>query len=180
MSRLILAILLLLIAAAAVFFFVMPRWNEVQKIKSDIKGLEALHKELVDLAASRDSLVQQYNSADERDLKKLAAIVPKGRLTASALTDFEILSQKNGLTLERVDFSENKETSSGALPEQGSGPYRVMPVSLTLKGGYENFREFLKALELNLRLTDVEEIAFSVVENKDLPITIKGRIYYRQ
>ena len=52
-------------------------------------------------------------------------------------------------------------------------------VSLTLEGGYENFREFLKALELNLRLIDIEEIAFSVVENKDFPITIKGRIYYR-
>lgn len=179
MSRLIIAILLLLISAAAVFFFVMPQWKEVQKIKADISGLEALHKELADLASSRDSLVQQYNSVDERDLKKLEAIVPKGRLTASVLTDFEIMAQKNGLSLERVDFSENKETSSGALPKPSTSSYSVMPASLTLKGGYENFREFLKTLELNLRLVDVEEVAFSVVENKDFPITIKGRIYYR-
>ena len=179
MSRLIVAILLLLIAAAAVFFFVMPQWKEAQKIKADINGMEALHRELADLASSRDSLVQQYNAVDGRDLKKLEAIVPKGRLTSSALTDFEILVQKNGLSLERVDFSENKETSSGALPKPSSSSYSVMPVSLTLEGGYENFREFLKALELNLRLIDIEEIAFSVVENKDFPITIKGRIYYR-
>lgn len=178
MSRLTAAIILFALTAGAVFFFIMPQWQMVTATRSAIGELEALHRELLELAASRDALMTAYNAIPEADLEKLRAITPASRETSSVLADFEQLAVEHTLSLDQVDFIAQKDASTVALPKAGA--YGTIPVSLRLRGPYEGFREFLAALERNLRLVDVDEFAITASQIGQSPVTLKGVIYYRR
>ena len=177
MSRLTTAILLLFLTAGIAFFLIVPQWRKVGEVRSAIQDLSALHAELTELAASRDALVAEYNAIPEADLEKLRAIAPAGREASAVLTDFEALAVKHLLSLDQVDFTGNGNAPGALAPARRFG---TLPVALSLRGSYENFREFLLDLEHNLRLADVDEVTITTGQGKETPITLKGAIYYRQ
>ncbi len=179
MSRIVAAIILLGATAAIVVFFVMPPWGKIGEMRSAVGGLESLNEELTKLAISRDALITEYNTIAEADLAKLQSIAPAGLKTTGVLTDFEELARRNSLTLGQVEFVADKGSTGGgiAVPLR---PYGAIPVNLNLRGDYENFRDFLMALEHNLRVFDTDEINFASGQGKEATVTLKGRIYYRR
>lgn len=179
MSRISVAIVLLLLAAAAVWFWIVPGWREAGETRQAIQKLEELSAELNNLAVRRDELTQQYNRIPEADLEKLEAMVPGEPSTGTALVDFETLAARHGVSLERVDFS-GASPAVGGLERPGPMHYAAVPVTLNLRGSYAEFREFLPALERNLRLIGVNEFSLASGESGDLSIILKGAIYHRR
>lgn len=180
MSRLATAIILLGATAAIVVFFTMPQWEKIGQARSAIQGLESLHEELTQLAANRDALITEYNTIVEADLAKLQGIAPAGLKTTDVLTDFEELARRNSLALGQVEFVSDKGGAGGGGIAVPLRQYGAIPVNLNLRGNYENFRDFLMALERNLRIFDTDEINFASGQGKEATITLKGRIYYRR
>ncbi len=179
MSRLAAAIILLGATTAIAMFLVLPQWGKVGGTRAAIGELESLHEELATLAANRDALIAEYNTIAEADLTKLESIAPVGLRTTAVLTDFEELARRNSLALSQVEFSGDKGSAGGGL----GAPlrhYGVIPVNLSLRGNYENFRDFLMALEHNVRIFDADEINFASGQGKETTVTLKGRIYYRR
>lgn len=179
MSRLVVSLLLLAIAAGIVLLGIRPQWAGVAATRAEIRGLEALHRELTELAANRDTLTAKYNTIPEADLAKLRALAPAVIETASVLVDIEAIAQRNILTLDQIEFlTPDKVPAASLQPPAAARRYGAIPLTMNLRGTYENFREFLIALEHNLRLVDVNEIAFTGGANREASITVKAAIYH--
>lgn len=180
MPRFIATAFLLAITTATAYLFIMPQWRTVREMKAAIRVLESVNSELNELAVSRDQLVNEYNAILQSDLDKLEAMVPADRGTASALSDFESLASRHGLSLDQVDFFPAEPPATGGLALPAASGSGALPVALRLRGSYEGFREFLGDLERNLRLTDVDEAAIiSSTAGRDSPMTVKAVMYYR-
>lgn len=184
MSRLITAILLLAVAAGIAVFALRPQWAAVGRDRAAIAELQLLERELTDLAAGRDALTAEYNAIAESDLEKLRAVAPADRGTAAVLTDFEALTQRNALALDQVDFTGGEKSSAATGLAAAGAPsarlYGTIPVTLSLRGTYDNFREFLLLLEKNLRLVDVDGLNLSSSRGQESAMTVKATIYYRR
>lgn len=180
MSRLIIAIILLVITAAIAVFVIRPQWDKITALRQSLRELGAFNDELNRLAVRRDELTNEYNQISEADLVKLSLIAPADRRAASVLIDLETLALKSGVAIDQVDFLAGEKTSTQGLTLPSSQLFGAIPVTLNLRGSYETFRGFLTALERNLRLIDVDEIAITSSQGKEAPITLKGTIYYRK
>lgn len=179
MSRLTSAIILILLTAAAAVFLVMPQWRRIGEERAAVAEFQAFHEELAGLAANRDALIAEYNTVAEADLVKLKGMAPADARTTGVLTSFEELARRNSLALGQVDFiGEKAPTAAIAAPT--ARRYGAIPVTLTLRGGYENFRDFLSALEHDLRIFDTNEITFAAAQAKQATINLKGQIYFRR
>lgn len=176
MPRLGIGIFLLFISGTLVFFFIMPRWEAAGVLRGEVKELEAVSQELIELAAKRDALLAQYNAVPESDLVKLQELAPVGKQSAKTLVDFEDLARIHEVALEQVEFAVN-QNETGAVGGAVHQFYQPLPVSLTVRGDYSSFRNFLTGLEGNLRMFDVTDINFS--GGAELSATLRGKIYYQ-
>ena len=179
MFRLVVTILLIAITAGAVTFVVMPQWQKISETRAAIEQLQALHEELTRLAATRDTLIADYNTIAEADLEKLKNIAPANSRTTDVLTDFEELARRNSLIIGQIDFM-NDKVPTAALAAPGAQRYGTIPVTFSIRGNYESFREFLIAAEHDLRVFDTDEIIFASAQGKEATISLKGRIYFRR
>lgn len=176
MPRITVAIVLIVLTGAVTVFFTVPQWEAIQAGRTAVGELEALSAELIELAARRDELTDAYNRIPEADLLKLQAVAPAERGTAEALTDFEALAIQNNIALDQIDFVAG-EKSAVALGAPGPRPYAAVPVNISLRANYESFRNFLTALEYNLRLFEVEEITFASAQGREGPIALRGSMF---
>ena len=180
MSRFSTGLLLIVLAAAAVYFLAWSQWQESTTLRANIKTLQALNEELVELAGMSQTLQQEYNSVPEVDLEKLRSIAPNTAATSRVLVDFEGLAQRNGILLERVEFPSTANQSTAELQVPVSGLYTPIQVTMAIRGGYESLRAFLIDLEHNLRLVDLTNVSFRDVSDKVFPASISSKIYYRR
>lgn len=180
MSRLTLAIALIVIAIGLALIVIRPQWAGIIEARQAIRQLQALDVELTSISESRDALMAEYNSIPEASFEKLKGMAPADRKTTPVLADLEELARRNAMALDQVEFVAG-ERSTLTLGSPGARRYGTTPVTLSLRGKYENFREFLIALEHNLRLVDVDEITMtSSGPDKESPITLKGTLYYQR
>lgn len=186
MPRILITILLLSATGALVFIGVMPQWTEIKNARAEIDRLQGIHKELVGLGEKAESLRQKYNAISEEDLQKLKAVAPAKPETSALLVDFENLALGEQMALQSVDFTPIRSAGGGQVLPEG-GIYQSIPLNMSLQGPYESLVRFLKALEYNLRLVDVNEINFgsgvggkSILDPRQVPITLRGKVYYRQ
>lgn len=179
MPRLIVTILLVAMTAGAVAFAIMPQWRKIGEARAAVGQLQALHEELTRLAATRDTLIADYNTIADADLEKLKNVAPANPKTTDVLTDFEELARRNSLIIGQIDFM-NDKVPTAALAAPGAQRYGTIPVTFSIRGNYENFREFLVAVEHDLRIFDADEIIFASAQGKEATISLKGRIYFRR
>ncbi len=181
MSRFNLGILFFILAAAAVYFLIMPAWDRVAVLRGEIRAVQDLSAQLIELGNVADALQQEYNAIPETDLEKLKSIAPKTAATAGVLGDFESIAAKNAVRLRAIDFkgaAAGQAKTSLALSAQSR--FSPIPVTLQLVGTYESLRSFLIDLEHNLRLVDVKEINFRPGSESTSPISVSAQMYYRR
>lgn len=178
MPRFAATVVLAVLTIVVVVFLALPQWRQVDKSRAAIASLRLLHEELQGLAANRDAIISQYNSIPDADLSKLSGIAPSASRMTDMLVALEELTRRGSLTLGQLDFS-GSPVSTSALAVPSARRYEALHVAIALRGSYENFRDFLKALEHELRLFDTDEINFAV-SGKEASINLKGRIYYRR
>ncbi|MBI4132444.1 MAG: hypothetical protein HY474_02315 [Candidatus Sungbacteria bacterium] len=179
MSRIAAAIIFLALAAAAIAFGALPQWRRVVEVRSALAELQSFHTELTALAANRDALIAEYNTIAEADLAKLQILAPSKPKTTDVLIGLEELARRNGIILGQVDFTA-PASQSGALPAPAARRWTALPVTLSLRGSYDGFRNFLTTIERDLRLFDSDEIIFSSPGGREATASLKGRMYFRR
>lgn len=188
------------IGIGILFLGVLPLWTEVTRMSALISDAETLIAELQNLQQRKDQLVKVYNSASEENIQKLEAVIPAatGAFDESFLYLFlENVARENGLRLESIaavtdTANEAGATSArragvpsfqaGAVEDRGAASaahsqvrqtkasIKETKMTLTVKGEYASFKAFLNAVESNLRLIDVTDVA---VESSDGKLRFK-------
>ncbi len=164
-------------------------WFFYQKTNHEKKSIEILKAKI---QHTQESLIKIENFqkkygqlADATD--EINQILPDQSNIPEVLVQLEDLASQNSLFLFDANIREKslsevkkklliKKQNTSAFYSKG---IHSVYFNINLYGSYEDFKNFLKALEKNLRIMDVKKITYSVDTIKDaLKINLEIETYY--
>lgn len=168
------------------WFFIVPKYRSIfnQTISPKEKAEEQYLEKNRDLTDIK-KLISAYNNISATDKEKIYLIIPDEVDTEGLIRDMEDMARNSGLVLESVRaeaVAEKSSDSAGSfIQQQPTGdnekklPQGVgaVKIEVNLIGtDYYSLKDFLKIIENNLRLFDVDSISFDPVkESTNLKIT---------
>ena len=165
-----------LIAVAIVLFWTLalPFYNEVSDLDIAIKERGGLLNSRSTILVNINNLNKEYQKRIP-EIEKLSAIVPSKKSVAEVLSAIDNLSTKNGVGL--------YNSSIIGLNTSGSdiNPYNLLSLEMGLNGSYLGLVNFLRELEINLRLVDITSINATAPGQGNISIlnfVVKGNAYY--
>ncbi len=160
-------LVLILILIAVVVFLDVPKVQEILALREQISEQKEAFSEKQALLLKIEELKSGYEENKE-SLEKVSYILPAEQDIPNLIVQLEALAFENGLVLESINLSSSEKTSSGMAEEvresqQGttSQDYQILTANLKVIGDYSGFKNFLKAVENNIRLMDVVSLNFS-------------------
>ena len=166
MAKNIIILTLILGFIGIVIFLDIPGVQNTLRLREQIKEQKKLFSEKQDLLHKIEDLKKNYEEHQE-NLEKTDYILPVGGDVPNLIVQLEALALEGGLVLEDVSFSvykEEVETRTKEVPEEKektSKDYQALLINLKLIGDYPAFKNFLKAVEKNIRLIDIISVNFS-------------------
>jgi len=173
------------------FVYLGPAWSEYSATRQATQELQEISQELDNLIINKDQLISSVNRISKENLDRMDVALPSNKKAAELLVFFESVAGKNSLVLKNIDLEEKilAERTSLGNPRPGSaiantnrpsGEVNELPITMNLLGGYDSFKNFLRDLEQNLRIIDVENINFSATSNSSVfTFGIKVKTYYQ-
>lgn len=160
MSKIIISLLFLAISYYTAFFLAKPKWQEL----SDLKAQASSYKETLDsigkMKESRDRLLRQYNSISEDEKDKLTKMFASSLNEGELMIMFDDFTKTSSLTLADISFQPISENASSAL-------YDAYNINMNIIGTYNGFKNFLKNIEKNLLITDIDSITLNTNSSGD-------------
>ncbi|MEK7552589.1 MAG: type 4a pilus biogenesis protein PilO [Patescibacteria group bacterium] len=177
--RIILPFLILGLAATIFFYFTSPMLDEV-------KGLEVRKEELTlalesanKLEAKQETLVNQYNAVDLRDLENLDRFLPNNIDNVRLIIDINNIAKKYGLTIRNPNILKEEASGSTAGEAGGeSGTESSAVMSFGVSSSYEVLKLFLADLARSLRLVDIESLSFTAGDRNLYDYQVSLRTYW--
>lgn len=185
MPKLFITIILLLGSIVIGLFYLRPQWQQFTNVREETENMRNISAELDQLIQNRDALTKTINTVSRNDLQKIDSALPEGSRSADFLVLLEALAQKNKVVMRQVNLSE-PTSQAGGLPRPGgtvslpsSNTFRELPIVLNVGGSYESFKSFLRDLEKNLRVVDIQNISFSGSGINQFEFSVRGKTYYQ-
>lgn len=180
MARNLLGIILVMAAVGVAIFWTRPMWASVQGELAIKNSLEKSVERFQDLKKVRDNLLAKYNSISAEDQDRLIGFLPKSEEAGVLIVNIENLVIANKMALEQINVGVAESSKKGNSESGVSPGVQVMPVDLSVSGSYDSFRFFLEALDKNLRLLDIDSIAFSAGDAGLYNFSIKAVAYWQE
>ncbi|MAF20837.1 MAG: hypothetical protein CMI55_04115 [Parcubacteria group bacterium] len=167
--KIIISLISLAAGVALIFFFMAPTWSSIKLLRPEVTQLEQKVVGLEELLAETQQLKEKYQQI-EQEASKIALAIPQEEDLPYLLVQFEVLAASNGLLLESIGFSQTDEeakspqqkTSQKTNQSKKTNPFlKSSSVNLSISGSYSAFKNYLVALENNIRSMDVYSISFS-------------------
>ena len=152
----ILSSLALVVASLFVYSsLLIPKYKDIQNLRGERVALGGLLSEEEQAIEAVKKLVRQYSSiADLRD--SLAVTLPGEEGTASIVNQFQGIASSNGILMSSLSIK--PLAIQPARFEDIVRPVGALRISMNLIGNYESLKEYLKAIETNVRIMDVQSI----------------------
>lgn len=203
MPRIFVTIILIVSTLALAVLYLGDEWEKFSTLRKEIDELGNISVELDELIADRDKLVEVINSLSQEDLSRISQAIPLGPKAADLMVLMENLTTSHSMVLNRIDLAGFTSTKTGepepggavvppprpgALPSlkpRSNVSIKDFPLTMNVNGTYETFKTFLRDLEHNLRIIDVEDLSFSApgsaTGNKTptVDFLIKAKTYYQ-
>lgn len=172
MMRFVMPIILIGISVTVFFLFTNPMYDDIGLQRVQMASYnEALNNSKA-LENQRDILTAKENSIDPKNLIKLQKLLPNNIDNIRLILEIGQIALPYGMVLKDVRYNATdttKTTTSGAVSlVQGGGinqisnkDYGVWDLEFSTTGSYNNFLNFTKDLESNLRIVDISSITFS-------------------
>ena len=182
--------ILLLVFVAILVFLDLPKFQNILDLRREVETEKERFSEKQLLLAKIEKLEKKYQEAEE-SLEKVNYILPSSQDIPNLIVQLEALVLEGGVALESIQFSEAKEVVQSraerahtTIKETSSVDYRIISIDLSLRGSYSAFKNFLKLVEENIRLMDINSINLSSEssEETEIPIfnlSIKINTYYQ-
>lgn len=172
MFKYILPAILIGTALTGFFLFTSPLYTEVSLKRAQVSSYNLALDNAKALEAERDMLTQKYNSIDPANLTRLQKLLPDNVDNIRLILEIEKIASPYGMALKDVKYSADiAPVAGGAVDEVieeeavSNKEYGVWNLEFSTTGTYNNFINFLKDIESNLRIVDVSAIEFSSNEN---------------
>lgn len=176
--RFILPIILIAISISVFFVFANPIYVEIGNLRAEVASYDEALNNSKKLEDARDVLTAKKNNMNPADLARLEQFLPSSIDNIRLILEIEKMASPYGMTLKNVKYNatETKDSKDGKNPGaspvgsiQGGGAvqnlsdkdYGVWDLEFSTTGTYNNFLNFMKNLEKNLRMVDIASIQFS-------------------
>ena len=171
MMRFIMPVVLIGLSMIVFFVFTNPIYNDISLLRTQVVSYdEALNNSKM-LENERDKLTAKYNSINPDNLIKLQKFLPENIDNIRLILEIEQIASPYNMVLRDVKYNTitNKDTTSETVNGivQGGGiqsahkDYGVWDLEFSTMSTYNNFLNFTRNLESNLRIVDISSIQFS-------------------
>lgn len=176
MFKFILPIILIAVTVAGFFMFTNPLYKNISLEREQVASYNEALDNSKALEAERDKLTQKYNSFNPENISNLLKLLPNNVDNIRLILEIEKIASPYGMVLKDVKYNTiNKDTTVsqtvGAIQEKEGLSYKdygIWNLEFSTQGTYNNFINFIKDLENNLRIVDISSIQFSSNANMGL------------
>lgn len=177
MMRFIMPIVLIGIATSVLFIFADPLYKDISTLKIQAASYNDALNNAKALENERDKLTSKYNSINPDNLMKLVKLLPENVDNIRLILEIEQIASPYGMVLKDVKYNTTDTDATTAATDaiQGGGvakpipkDYGIFDLEFSISGSYNNFINFTKDLESNLRIVDISSIAFSSNTSADI------------
>ncbi len=178
MFKFLLPTILIGTAIAGFFTFTSPYYNTLTANRAQIASYNEALDNSKALEAERDKLTQKYNSFDPDNLAKLQKLLPDNVDNIRLILEIEKIASPYGMVLKDVKYdttsqdtasttqtTQTPKTTTTTNTQNGkvvtSKDYGTWNLEFSTQGTYNNFVNFVKDLENNLRIVDIASVDFS-------------------
>jgi len=168
----IISLISFIVSLILIFVFVFPLFSSAREIYSDLNQKRQEIEKLKELSSKIGKIEQDYDSISEA-IEKVLLALPEEKDLPQLLVQFEKIAVNNGLLLESIEFGEiSKKEESDFIRSiedyetlnQSKKMLSTFPnssVLLKVAGSYSAFKNYISALEKNVRSMDIYSIQFS-------------------
>lgn len=159
-----LAVIAIVLFLVGYFFFLKNQYlayangekTKLKQIENTIKDLEKQKQEL----AQNTSAGLDFSASEEN---LLALALPDKYDYGSIVIQLTKLSERYGFAITDLQVNQiNRASGEGADAAAAAGPVKQVSISLKATGGdYNQWRQFLKALESSVMIFDLKSVSFS-------------------
>jgi hypothetical protein len=173
MTRFITPIILILISIGVFFMLTNPLYKDISILQAQVSSYDTALDNSKTLEKQRDTLVAKENSISVDNMDRLEKLLPQNVDNVRLILEIGEIAKPYGMVLKDIQYDVMADTSTtkntpGAIVVQGGGGteivsrnYGIFNLGFSTTGTYENFINFTKALESNLRMVDISSISFS-------------------
>ena len=165
-------VILIGISVAVFFMLTNPIYTDTGGLRAQVASYDEALNNSKALYAKRDELTQKENSISPLDLIKIRKLLPENVDNIRLILEIEQIALPYGMALKDIKYSPSdatKNAASGAAGvAQGGAIAPVMPkdygiweLGFSTSGTYNNFLNFIRDLESNLRIVDISSVQFS-------------------
>ena len=183
--NLLLVLEIILIFVFGYFLLLKPKYDQINNQINLVNNQEQRdYQSKVQELQQINSLIDVYKKIDPDYVKKINSLVPVEKNREELFSQINYIVAKNQLLLSQIslasanslDKKTEKPATTTAKDYLASGEVEKVSISISVKGAtYELLKNFLSALENNLRLMDVQAISFNP---KDGSASLTVNTYY--
>ena len=163
-------LILIALAVAAFFLMAVPIYGGLSTLRAEISSYNEALGNSKALENERDKLAAKYNSFRTEDLARLEKLLPESADNIRLILEIEQIASPYGMALKDVKYN-TVDTAGGPAAggsvvqrtgaKQASKSYGTMDLEFNTSAPYDNFINFTRDLENNLRIVDIAAISFS-------------------
>jgi len=176
--------LILVVAAFVVFFnFTKSVYQEIQELKGEAFTLQDFIDSQKDAINQVEKLSNTYKNRTQFQ-EAISESFSSNPKLSEAIAQLDGLTRLNNLTLQSLGISERDGGNSASSDSVASSlvkPIRIISFDLSLVGRYESLKDFIKNLDTNVRVFDVEELSIQPLGsiNDIYNFSVKVVTYYQ-
>ena len=170
MTRFIMPIILIGIAVTIFFTFTNPIYSDLSGLQAQVASYNDALNNSKALESERDALTAKYNAIDPNNLAKLQKLLPDNVDNVRLILEIQQIASPYGMTLTDVKYNATNTAAGAAAGTTVQGgtaanaapkDYGIFDLEFSTSGTYDDFINFTKDLESNLRIVDISSISFS-------------------
>lgn len=170
MMRFIIPIILIGVGVTTFLAFSEPLFNDISQLRAQVAFYnEALNNSKA-LENERDKLTAKYNSINPENLSKLQKFLPENINNIRLILEIEQIAMPYAMALKDIKYNTTIANAinttvglsqGGVVSKTSPKDYGIWDLEFSTSGTYNNFLNFTKDLEKNLRIVDISSIEFS-------------------
>jgi len=171
MMRFVMPVILIGIGLVAFFMFTNPIYNNITELRAQVASYNGALSNSKSLENERDALTTKENAIDPANLAKLQKLLPDNIDNIRLILEIEQVATPYNMVLKDIKYNATDTTGAATSTTgvvQGGGAsqtvnkdYGVWDLEFSTTGTYNNFLNFTRDLENNLRIVDISSIQFS-------------------
>lgn len=160
----------LLIIAASVGFVMMytvPKYDDIEALKNEEAALDNTIRDAEKIDERISELKTQFDNFPRDIYNRLQVMLPGNVEPIDVVVEVNSIARNSAVAITAVSEREKQATDQANFFYNPS-PVETISTSYSMSADYSNFLEFMRNIELGLRLTDISSVDFSISEETGL------------